>query len=380
MRVVVLTSMFPHERNPIRGVAVYRRTLALARQCEVKVVSPQLWNGLAGHAVVEGIEVARPRWRRVPKLGVVLDGHLFATCAGRAVAELGERFDFDLIDAHWLYPDGFAAVRLARRLGKPVVLSARGTDVNEYCFRWPLRRFARQALRGATRLVAVSRKLKEKMARAGAAHERIAVIHNGVDTALFRPADRAAARRALGLAPDQAVLLSAGALLATKGFHHLIAGFAAAGVRGRLCIAGEGPYRPALEALSRAKGVGSRVAFLGRLAQKELARWYQAADLFCFASLREGCPNVVLEALACGTPVLSTPVGAVPDLVEEGRDGLLFEPGSAERFAEALAAALAKDWDREAIAARGGRRSWDQVAADYYAVFQQAMADWEAQA
>lgn len=380
MRVLVLTSMFPHAQNRFRGWAVFQRTVALAKLCEVKVISPQTLTGLASKEEVGGIEVVRPHWRRVPKLGVLVDGYRFAAVARPAVERLRETFDFDLIDTHWTYPDGFGAVRMAQQLGKPVVLSTRGTDVNEFAFRWPVRRFVRRALRGATRLVAVSGPLKEKMTAAGVPPDRVTVIPNGVDTSAFHPGERAAARRELVLSPEHTVLFSAGTVVKTKGFQLLIRGLARLPARPclRLFIAGAGPYRRALERLAVAEGVADRVTFLGHLSLEEMVRWYQAADLFCFGSLREGCPNAIIESLACGTPVVSTPVGAVPDLVEPGRDGVLFEAGSAEAFAKGLDEALSRQWDRDAIAARGSRRSWDHVASEYYAVFEQALESWKA--
>jgi len=379
MRVLVITSMFPHGKNRTRGWSVFQRTVALAARCELKVVSPQTLDGLEPREVLQGIEVTRPHWWRVPKLGVVVDGYRYAAAAWPAVEQIRASFDFDLIDAHWTYPDGFAAVRLGRRVGRPVVLSARGTDVNEFCFRWPVRHFARRALRGAAELVAVSSQLKEKMVGIGLPAERITVVPNAVDTALFHPGDRDAARRALGLSADETALLTAGTLVEAKGFQDLIAGLARLGPQPpvRLFVAGVGPFGRALEAVAAEKGVADRVEFLGRLSHAELTRWYQAADLFCFGSWREGCPNVIIESLACGTPVVSTGVGAVPDLVEPGRDGLLFEPRSAAAFARTLQEALSRTWDRAAIAARGSRRSWDQVAGEYLAVFERALSGWK---
>ncbi|NQT51562.1 glycosyltransferase, partial [bacterium] len=275
------------------------------------------------------------------------------------------------------YPDGFGAVRLAQKLGKPVVLTTRGTDVNEFCFRWPIRRMVRRALDGATRLVAVSGPLKQKMCSVGVPDDKVTVIPNGVDTAVFHPGDRAAARQALGLSPDDTVLLSAGTLVEKKGFQHLIAGLgmAPAPPAARFYIAGRGPFLPALEQAVARAGVADRVTLLGHLSLDAMVRWYQAADLFCFGSLREGCPNTIIEALACGTPVVTTPVGAVPDLVQPGQDGVVFPMSAPAAFARALAEALDTAWDREAIAARGSRRSWSHVADEYCRVFEQALAN-----
>jgi len=379
VRVLVLTRLFPSAQNPSLGMFIHRRTAALAEVCDVAVVALSTADGLPEREHMDALDVIRPRWRRLPKVGVLVDGRSYAATAARAV----ERFhlEFDLIDSHWLYPDGYAAARLGRRLGKPVVVTGRGTDVNELCFRWPFRRLARRALREATRLVAVSRPLKDRMVEAGADAERISVVHNGIDADTFHPAtDRADVRRRLGIPDGQVALLSAGALGEAKGFHDLVASMA--GVRGgrtaHLYVAGEGAYRAALEQCVAEYGAGENVTLLGGVPQADLVAWYQAADLFCFGSWREGCPNVVLEALACGLPVLSTPVGAVPDLVEEGRDGLLFEAHSPTAFAHALERALAADWDRAAIARRGAQRSWDHVAREYLAVFEQALDDWRA--
>lgn len=371
MRVLTLTSLFPSERNPFLGLAVYRRLKALARLCELRVVAPRRCDGVPEHEVVDGIEVFRPRWWRVPKVGVLVDGYVLAEVASRAIHRACPELDFDVIDAHWVYPDGFAATRVAQRLGKPLTLTARGTDVEDFCFRWPVRRFARRALRGADRLIAVSRALKSRMVEAGADPDRIAVVANGVDTAVYHRGDRAVARGTLGVPADAVVLFSVGALIPTKGYRYLIEGLALLPSEPalRLYVAGQGPQEQALRRLSEEKLGPGRVVFLGARPEHELVLWYHAADLFCFGSLREGCPNVILESLACGTPVVSTNVGGIPDLVDD-ETGVLFEAGSAKAFAEALKEALARTWDRDAVAARGGQRTWDQVAREVHAVLE----------
>ena len=396
LRVLVVASLYPHAKNETIGLSTHRRDIELAKLCDVKVLALTDRSDLPETETLDGVEVFRPRWRRVPKLGVFVDGYRYATRLARIVGGvstrrgsrdgdvpptvLPESFEFDLIDAHWLYPDGFAAVRLGRRLGKPVAVTGRGSDVNDYCSWWATRPFVRRTLRSADHLFAVSRRVKETMVEAGATAERITVVPNGVDTALFHFGERDAARRTLGLPLEERALISVGPMLHAKGFQHLIEGLRLLGQNeaGCLYILGPGPYRESLETLAGAAGLSARVRFLGRVAQKEMPLWYQAADFFCFGSLREGCPNVVLEALACGTPVVSSHVGGIPDLVEEGRSGVLFEPGSTEAFATALKTALARPWDRQAIAALGARRSWAHVAAEYARAFEQIVSRWSA--
>ena len=373
MKVLTTTSMFPNPANRMRGISVWQRTRALARLCEVRVIAPSMDGAVAPREVVEGIEILHPRWTRIPK-AVVLNGHLFARLATRAAAELGG-FAPDAIDAHFVYPDGFGAIRLGRKLGVPVCVSARGTDVNELCFRWPMRRQARRVLREADQLIAVSAALEAKMIEAGAPADGIAVVPNGVDTELFHPGDRSAARRALGVSDDATVLFSAGGLIEQKGYQDLIAGLAILADRPdlRLSIAGDGPFEAALRQAAADAGLAGRVSLLGRLAPEAMAEWYRAADLLVFGSWREGCPNVVIEALASGLPVVATRVGGVPELVDE-RSGVLFEPRAPEALAAALRAALGRDWDRDAIAASGGARSWERVAREVYAVLEQMVA------
>ena len=374
MKVLTTTSMFPSPANRMRGISVWQRTRALARLCEVRVIAPSMDGAVAPREVVEGIEVLHPRWIRVPKM-VVLNGYLFGWLAKRAAAGLGG-FEPDVIDAHFVYPDGFGAVRLGRALGKPVCLSARGTDVNDLCFRWPIRGLARRALRAADQLVAVSQALRDRMIEAGAPAGRIAVVPNGVDTALFHPGDRAAARSALGVPEDAVALFSAGGLIEQKGYQDLIAGLARLSDRPDLWlyIAGDGPREAALRRAAAVAGLADRVVFLGRLAPGAMAEWYRAADLFCFGSWREGCPNVVIEALASGLPVVATRVGGVPELVADERCGVLFEARSPEAFAAALRVALGRDWDRGHVAALGSARSWERVAEDVHAVLEQTLA------
>jgi len=376
MRVLTITSLFPSSKTPFLGLAVHRRLKALARLCELRVVAPCTRRGVNVRERVDGMDVVRPRWRRLAKVGVVLDGYAYAKLALRSIASAYPACDFDLIDAHWLYPDGFGAVRVARRLGKPAIVTARGSDVNDYCSRWPLRYLARQTLINADYLIAVSSALRQRMIEAGAPPERVGVIPNGVDTEVFHPADRRAVRSALGIGPSEQVLFSAGALIPQKGFDTLLEGLARAHDGDlRLYIAGSGPERERLEALARRLGLERRARFLGTLPPHDMAPWYQAADLFVFGSWREGCPNVVLEALACGTPVVATRVGGTQELVREGQDGLLFEPRSPDAFAQALVEALSRPWARQAIAQKAASRSWDNVARECLEVFERVLRE-----
>jgi len=368
VNVLTATSMFPNPANPLRGISVWQRTAALARRCTVKVIAPSMDGPVSVRRERDGVEIVHPTWIRIPKM-VFVNGRLFAWLAGRAMGNLGD-FKPDVVDAHFLYPDGYGAVRLARKLGAPVCVTARGTDVNDLCFRRVSRRQVRSVLRDADQLIAVSEALKTRMVEAGAEPERVAVIANGVDTSLFHPDD--GARERLGIPADERLLFSAGALIETKGFCELLDAVSRV-PETRLVIAGTSPLEGRLREQAARRGIADRVTFLGRLVPEDMVDWYRAADLFCLASWREGCPNVVIEAMACGAPVVASRVGGIPELVADEGLGMLFESRSAEAAAEAIAQALERSWDRDAIARRGAARSWDHVAGEVMAVFEQLL-------
>ena len=316
-----------------------------------------------------GLAVLHPRYPMLPKLGMSSAPFLMYAALRNMIAEiLKARFRFDLIDAHYFYPDGVAAVMLGRELGKPVVVTARGTDVNllpEY--RLP-RRLVRWAAARAAGVAAVSQALRERLIDLGVPGSRVQVLRNGVDLKLFAPQDRAVARRELGLHPDAPIVLSVGSLIPVKAVD-LVVRATAALARATLVIVGDGPERPALQRLARDLSLGQRVRFLGAMAQPRLASAYNAADVLVLASVREGFPNVLLEALACGTPIVATAVGGMPEIVREPAAGRLVQERTPEAIAAALHAVLADPPARAAVRAYAERFAWGPTTAGQIRLF-----------
>jgi len=279
--------------------------------------------------------------------------------------------DFDLIDAHYFYPDGVAAVLLGQALGKPVVITARGTDVNLIPRYFIPRRLIRYAARYAAGIIAVSQALKDAMVALGIAPERIAVLRNGVDLEMFRPGDREAARTALGTGGP--TLLSVGHLIERKGHDLTIA--ALSRLQGHpLLIAGDGPERARLRALASALGVADRVRFLGSVPHQELANLYTAADALVLSSSREGWPNVLLEAMACGTPVIASAIWGNPEIVSRPEAGLLTRARTPDGIAEAVQALLRAPPSRQATRSFAERFSWDDTSAGQLRLFERILA------
>lgn len=295
-----------------------------------------------------------------------MPGHGLSMFLGslRTIAVLHREWKIDLLDAHYVYPDGMAAALLARHLGVPFTISARGTDINLFSSFPLIRPMIRWTLKRANGVVAVSAALKEAMVHLGVDQNKIRVIPNGVDPHRFQPVPVAEARRTLALPETGPMIVTVGSLIPAKGHDLVIRAFAqlAAHQEGlQLFILGEGAQRHALESLVKELGVTSKVHLVGKRPNEQLGLWFSAATVSCLASAREGWPNVVMESLACGTPVVATTVGGIPEMLDNKEVGILVERTTAS-VAAGLERALAKTWDRPTIAMRTRARTWDTVA------------------
>ncbi|MBI5415712.1 MAG: glycosyltransferase [Candidatus Omnitrophica bacterium] len=376
MKILVFTTLFPNSRMPQHATFIKARVAALAKMHEIQVVAPvpyfppkwkvnEKWSRFSQVPLEEeigGIKVYHPRYLVIPKIGRALYGLLMYLSLYGFVRNLRRSFDFDLIDAHFLYPDGVAAVLLGRRMRKKTILNARGTDLNWYP-RFPaIRAQIRSALKKADAVTVVTETLREKAVELGIDRGKVTVIPNGVDTGTFcfRPRDEA--KRTLGLPDNRRVILAVGHVLEAKGFHFLIE--ALRHVRQQdtdLVIIGGGEYKEKLLQLAAEHHLQERVKFPGERPQSELALWYAAADMFCLTSLREGRPNVVMEALACGTPVVSMNKWGLSRIVNLDKGILLDSYGSAG-IARAIDEILQRHWDRRAISESMKEHTWARTA------------------
>jgi teichuronic acid biosynthesis glycosyltransferase TuaC len=351
MRWITFASLYPNRAFPIRGVFVRERLRAVLRQRggQAMVVAPapwfpwrrgfgswSRWATVPARELDDGLRVFHPRYPYIPKLGILVHPLLVQLGVERLVRRLAPQAA--LIDAHFLYPDGVAAVRLGRQLNLPVVLTARGSDVN-LLLQWAApRAWIRAALWQAAAVTTVSEDLRRRLASAtGFPAEQIEVIPNGVDRSRFSPADQDAARKRLGLPAAGRILLTVGNLVPGKRFDLLLGALALLEPARRplLVCVGEGPDRAALEQRARADGLAAQVRFVGAQPHTSLPDWYRAADVVALATDREGLPNVLLEAIGCGRPVIASRVGGVPELVDD-EVGIVVEDNSPAAFAQAL--------------------------------------------
>jgi glycosyltransferase involved in cell wall biosynthesis len=373
-RVVVFTTLYPNAAMPAHGVFVENRLRHLVGTGDVtaRVVAPVPWfpfraaifgryaknARVPGHENRAGLAIEHPRYLVIPKIGMLLTPLTLFLAALPVLRRLQAETDFDLIDAHYFYPDGIAAAMLGRALNKPVTITARGTDIN-YVPRHRLpRRMILWAARQAAGIVAVSEALRRAIIALGVPPQRVRTLRNGVDLAMFKPCDRDAIRATLDL--DGPTLLSVGHLIERKG-NHLVIGALPQLPGYRLLLAGEGPERAALEALAIGLGVADRVQFLGPIAHSDLAAIYSAADALVLASSREGWPNVLLEAMACGTPVVATNLWGAPEIVSRPEAGVLMAERSVDGVAAGVAA-LFRDLPERAATRRFAQAyGWDET-------------------
>jgi glycosyltransferase involved in cell wall biosynthesis len=274
----------------------------------------------------------------------------------------------DLILNYWLYPDGYAAVRMARELGVPVIVGAIGSDLRRRNDPITVRR-VRETMIGADAVITVSEELRQQAILQGVPADRVTAILNGCDTSVFYPGDREIARKQVGCDQSDELIVYAGNLLAAKGLGELLeafVGLAQSRPQARLAMVGQGPYRDTLARRIAMAGMEKRVILPGRCDAVGIAQWMRAADVFCLPSYSEGCPNVVVEALACGRPIVATNVGGIPELVKTA-SGLLIPPREAAALRGALNTALTTQWDSAEIA-RTSTRSWETVATETLAV------------
>lgn len=381
MRLLIVTSQFPIAGEPNRGRPIYQTVRELSRLAQVRVLSPvatyprwaqprsYLYRASDEHHSVPGCDVEYVRYPALPAVSRPFNGRL---CA-RAIAAPLRAFAPDLVLSYWLYPDAYGAMLAARQAEVPLVVGARGSDLRVRDV--ISRRLTRPVLHAARRLLVVSEDLGRVAERDYGAHpDRIRAIPNGCDASIFHPADRAEARRALDLPADAEVVTYVGRLVPEKGLRELLAAagaLRASRPRLQLVLVGEGPMHAELAALAAAGELPVR--FAGTRPPAEVARWMCASDLVTLPSYSEGHPNVLVEALACGRPVVATPVGGIPEVVDAA-SGVLVPAREPAALAEGLREALERDWDEAALARRFSR-DWRQVAQDTLLACEEVLAE-----
>lgn len=386
IRTLLFSTLYPSEVRPVHGIFVETRLRELLKsgQVETRVVAPVPWFPFTADRFGEygqfaatphlesrdGIEVHHPRYFLPPRIGMNIAPYTLAMGALPRIRRLiRQGFDFDLIDAHYYYPDGAAAGFIARKLGKPFVVTARGTDLNLIPrYRFPRKLILDTAKRAAAS-IGVCKALMDSLADLGGEPAKLNVFRNGVDLDRFAPQPRDVARKRLGLPAERRQLLSVGHLIERKGHHIAIEALPLLPADVDLTIVGTGPERAALEALVALLGVAPRVRFAGMIPQRELKWWYSAADILLLCSSREGWANVLLEGMACGTPVVATNIWGTPEVVSTPDVGLLMRERAAPALAESVQFLFSAAPERGKLRRHAEGFSWEQTTQDQLRLF-----------
>jgi len=388
LRIAVVTSHFPSSAHPTRGRPALETLRVLSGSAEVQAFFPHAaypsWLGarfrdsaaLDTSYSLPGVKAGYYNYPALPLVSRPLNGAM----AARALLPLVRGFAPDLIFSYLLYPDGYAALKIARALSVPVVAMAVGSDVHSIGDPFSAMH-TRTLLREADFLLAISDDLRKRMVAMGAAPQKTRSLVSGCDLSVFHPGNRLEARLKLGINPALRAVVYIGRMDVKKGLLELVE--AAPSLRPEhpnlhfYLVGDEGSDSPLIESAIQARNAAAYIHMLPACTFDDVALWMAAADLVTLPSYMEGCPNVVLEALACGRPVVATNVGGIPEIMC-GECGQLVSPRDPASLATALASVLDKTWDSAFICAHGSR-SWNTVAAELLDLFESLVSARQAQ-
>lgn len=379
-KIVVFSTLFPNPGQPNAGLFIRERMFRVAAQVPLIVVAPVAW--FPGQSIIrrfkphfrpqapyqeiqQGITVYHPRFFSIPGFLKWLDGFFLAISTYRIMKKLKREFNYNIIDSHFAYPDGYAATQLARWFKVPVTITLRGTELRHSRSK-AIRPYLKKALFSASRVFSVSNSLRLHALSLGVPPNRTKVIGNGVDTDKFYPLEKTAMRKKLGISNEEKVLITVGGLVERKGFHRVIEAMPKLIKQNPkltyLIVGGpsaEGDWTEKLHNMVKELKLQNHVRFLGSLAPMQLKEVLSAADIFVLSTRNEGWANVILEAMACGLPVIATDVGGNSEVVSDNTLGQIIPFDDKQQLKNVLDEALNKKWDREGIIQYAKNNSWD---------------------
>ncbi len=391
--IIILSNLFPTQVDNTRGIFTLQIAKQLSQLCNIQVVCPlpyfPRWNSLKRFEqwyklaqvpvkyLYDGIQVYSPKYLMIPKISEHIHASLVFPAVLRCLLSLKNQCGIDLVNAHWLYPDGVSAVWACKVLRIPIVLTALGCDVNHYPNKFIIGNQIKKAVRGCDGVTAVSTELALKMEQWSIPQGSVSVIRNGVDVSLFRLYEKKECRKRLAIPSDGKIILFVGRLSSEKGFDTLINSISIlkqnGGEQFSVVVVGDGPERGQYETQIKKNGLTNQFIFKGFREHSEIPYWYGASDLLCLPSIREGCPNVVLESLASGRPVIASRVGGIPEMIADSENGFLFTPGNHHELANKLDLGISMNWSDQGLRQTVDDNSWAKVAEQYFKLYVDAI-------
>jgi teichuronic acid biosynthesis glycosyltransferase TuaC len=371
LKVAVVTSIFPIQAQLYRGQSQYQLVRALTKHADVEVICPfsryPRWFQPRFDNRSPDLSYSPPEvsaryfeYPAIPGLTRSING---LVCAKYLEPYLRECMP-DVLLNYCLYPEGYATVKVAEKLGIPAVICSIGSDLNRIPdpASWYLTRIAMER---ATFVLTKSEPLRRRAIQMGIHPSKVRTVVNGCDSRTFHLASRSEARTQLAVDEKTELVLFVGRLDPAKGIVELLDAFVSLANRLpnlRLAYIGDGPGGEQLRRKAKDAALESRIFLANACSSEEVAQWLAASNVLALPSYAEGCPNVIIEALSCGRPVIGTNVGGIPELINE-ECGILVAPRDMQGLANAIENAMRRNWDEQSIS-RQFRRDWDQVAGE----------------
>ena len=380
LKVAVVTPIFPIPSQPYRGHSEYEILLALSKRADVSVICPfphypKWFQPYFDYRHPDlsysppGVSARYFMYPAIPGLTRCINGFVCSKYLEKYVRECTP----DVVCNFWLYPEGYAAVAVARRLGIPSVVGSIGSDLNRYAdpaSRW----LTRRAMKRATVVVTKSEHLRQRAIQLGIDGRKVRTVRNGCNPSVFHLADRTTARVQLAVDDKAELVLFVGRLDTAKGIEELLEAFASLASRRpnlRLAYVGDGPGGEHLRSRAKHFALEDRITLIGACPSQKVAQWLAAANVLALPSYNEGYPNVVIEALRCGRPVIATNVGGIPELINE-KSGILVAPRDSGALADAIETAMERNWDERSISEQF-HRGWDEAAGEMLSICELAV-------
>jgi glycosyltransferase involved in cell wall biosynthesis len=380
--------MYPNRRSPSFGIFVQEQARKLQQIFDLEVMAPVPWfpfintvpkykhfQSLEKEEYFNGIKVYRPRYFLIPKFFKFLDYYLYFHVLRHFLAKVFKNNDFDIIHSHWGYPDGLAGLRWSRNLKKKCILTVHGNESICFFERSLRKKIILRQLKNFDHIITVSNDLRSKLLKEySVPGNKVTIIPNGIDTIKFFPIDKIEAKIMCGLNISKKYILSVCRLSPEKGLEYLLRAFSLmANDDLRLIIVGDGMLRDSLTELSRNLNIDDKTIFIREINHGNLYKYYNAADVFCLPSLWEGSPCTIIESMACGTPIVSTNVGGIPDIVTD-KCGLLVGSKNSVELSDALKHSITKQWNREIIVSISKQYAWSEVTNRIQKVYERIMS------
>lgn len=386
MKLLVVTNLFPTPYDPERGIFTLQLVKRLKKFCEVTVICPLPWipnckiinrsskwaqfSKIPNKYTIDGIEVYSPKYFMIPKLSELKHAAMMAYGIKNTIKKIHKLKNFDAINSHWFYPDSVAIGKISTQLKIPHIATGLGSDVNREMKNASKQEQIITMLNQANTITVVSNNLKNELVHYQIPANKITVIPNGIDVTKFKVLNKKECRKKLNIDIQVPMILYVGRLSSEKSIKTLISATAnliSINKNIQVYIIGAGPEDKSLDEQSKSLDLENNVHFVGKVDHDLIGTWMGATDFFCLPSIMEGCPNVILEALGSGCPVIASKVGAIPDIVTEST-GILFTPEDISGLTDSIKTAINREWNNEEICESVQYLSWEHAAEKYFNV------------